>query len=40
MKSSVTKAFRKQLEQLPTDIQELAEKAYTLWRQDAYHRSL
>lgn len=30
MKSSVTKAFRKQLEQLPTDVQELAEKAYAL----------
>jgi mRNA-degrading endonuclease RelE of RelBE toxin-antitoxin system len=40
MKSSVTKAFRKQLSQLPKSIQEQATKAYALWRSDPYHNSL
>ncbi|MBO3460594.1 hypothetical protein G7B40_007790 [Aetokthonos hydrillicola Thurmond2011] len=40
MKSSVTKAFRKQLNQLPATVQEQAEKAYDLWREDPYHSSL
>lgn len=40
MKSSVTKAFRKQLTQLPESVQEQATKAYALWRSDPYHNSL
>ncbi len=40
MKSSVTKAFRKQLSQLPESVQEQATKAYALWRSDPYHNSL
>lgn len=40
MKSSVTKTFRKQLNQLPTSVQEQAEKVYELWREDPYHKSL
>lgn len=40
MKSSVTKAFRKQLSQLPESVQEQAAKAYALWRSDPYHNSL
>lgn len=40
MKSSVTKTFRKRLHQLPTTVQEQAEKAYALWREDPYHTSL
>ncbi|MBD2309856.1 hypothetical protein H6G17_31065 [Chroococcidiopsis sp. FACHB-1243] len=40
MKSSVTKTFRKQLNQLPAFVQEQAEKAYELWREDPYHNSL
>lgn len=40
MKSSVTKAFRKQLSQLPKSVQEQATKAYALWRSDPYHNSL
>lgn len=40
MKSSVTKTFRKRLEQLPTSVQEQAAKAYALWREDPYHPSL
>ena len=40
MKSSVTKTFRKRLNQLPTSVQEQAEKAYELWREDPYHNSL
>ncbi len=40
MKSSVTKTFRKQLEQLPISVHEQAEKAYELWRQEPYHNSL
>ncbi len=40
MKSSVTKTFRKGLNQLPVTVQEQAEKAYELWREDSYHNSL
>ncbi|MEQ9548900.1 MAG: hypothetical protein RIM23_04690 [Coleofasciculus sp. G3-WIS-01] len=40
MKSSITKAFRKQLGQLPESVREQASKAYALWRSDPYHNSL
>jgi mRNA-degrading endonuclease RelE of RelBE toxin-antitoxin system len=40
MKSSVTKTFRKRFDQLPATVQEQAEKAYELWREDPYHNSL
>ncbi len=40
MKSSVTKAFRKCLDRLPASVQEQADKAYELWREDPYHNSL
>ncbi|MGB3203560.1 MAG: hypothetical protein WBB28_01090 [Crinalium sp.] len=40
MKSSVTKAFRKKLDNLPASVQEQAAKAYALWRSDPYHNSL
>ena len=40
MKSHVTKAFRKCLVNLPPDIQNQARKAYRLWYQDHYHKSL
>jgi mRNA-degrading endonuclease RelE of RelBE toxin-antitoxin system len=40
MKSSVTKAFRQQLSQLPASVQEQAAKAYALWCSDPYHSSL
>lgn len=40
MQSSVTKSFRKQLDQLPTSVQEQAAKAYALWREDPDHNSL
>ena len=40
MKSSVTKAFRKRLDRLPVTVQEQANKAYELWREDPYHNSL
>ncbi|HBE18570.1 MAG TPA: hypothetical protein DEG17_19230 [Cyanobacteria bacterium UBA11149] len=40
MKSSVTNAFRKKLEQLPVSVQEQAAKAYALWSSDPYHNSL
>jgi hypothetical protein len=38
--SSVTKEFRKQLDALPAEVQEQADRAYTLWRSDPYHPSL
>jgi hypothetical protein len=38
--SSVTKGFRKQLDALPTEVQEQADRAYALWRSDPYHPSL
>lgn len=40
MKSSVTKAFRKLLSQLPESVQQQATKAYILWQSDPYHNSL
>ncbi len=40
MKSSVTKTFRKRLNRLPVTVQEQAEKAYELWRENPYHNSL
>ncbi|MBW4621363.1 MAG: hypothetical protein KME17_18635 [Cyanosarcina radialis HA8281-LM2] len=40
MKSSVTKAFRKKLDELPASVREQAAKAYALWRSDPYHNSL
>ena len=40
MKSSVTKAFRQKLEQLPVSVQKQAVKNYILWRSDPYHNSL
>lgn len=40
MKSSVTKAFRKRLDELPSNVQEQAARAYALWRADPYHPSL
>jgi hypothetical protein len=40
MKSSVTNAFRKKLDQLPPSVQEQAAKAYALWSSDPYHNSL
>ncbi len=40
MKLSVTKTFRKRLNDLPASVQEQAAKAYVLWQEDAYHPSL
>jgi antitoxin FitA len=40
MKSSVTKTFRKRLNDLPTSVQEQAAKAYALWQEDPYYPSL
>ncbi len=40
MKSSVTKAFRKRLSDLPVSVQEQATKAYALWQEDPYYPSL
>lgn len=40
MKSSVTRAFRKKLEELPTSVQDQAAKTYALWCSDPYHNSL
>jgi hypothetical protein len=40
MKSSLTKAFRKQLTQLPVKVQKQANKAYAQWLEDPYHNSL
>lgn len=40
MKSSTTKDFRKQLNQLPVSVQEQANKAYERWKTDPYHPSL
>ncbi|WP_420825166.1 hypothetical protein [Thiospirillum jenense] len=40
MKSSVTDEFRELLNQLPREVQEQAERAYTLWYNDPYHSSL
>jgi mRNA-degrading endonuclease RelE of RelBE toxin-antitoxin system len=40
MKSSVTKAFRKKLQKLPSTIQDQASKSYALWQSDPHHNSL
>jgi len=40
MKSSVTKTFRKRLNQLPAAVQEQAERAYELWQEDPHHNRL
>jgi hypothetical protein len=40
VKSSVTKDFRKRLDQLPGAAQEQADRAYVLWRSDPFHPSL
>jgi hypothetical protein len=40
LNSSVTKAFRKRLEQLPIEAQEQAARAYSLWRSEPFHPSL
>jgi hypothetical protein len=40
MRSSVTKAFRKLLRELPISVREQAAKAYQLWQEDPYHPSL
>lgn len=40
MKPRVKKAFRKQLAQLPVQVQEQANKAYALWLKDPYDNSL
>ena len=40
MKSSVTQGFRKQLDALPTEVQEQARRAYAIWRTDPNHPSL
>jgi hypothetical protein len=40
VKSSVTKEFRKHLDQLPVAVQEQADRAYALWRSDPNHPSL
>ncbi|MGF1459172.1 MAG: type II toxin-antitoxin system RelE/ParE family toxin [Leptolyngbyaceae cyanobacterium] len=40
MKSSTIKDFRKQLNQLPTEVKAQANKAYALWKVDPYHPSL
>jgi len=40
MKSSITKAFRKQLRKLPVAIQKQAVTAYKQWQKNPYHNSL
>lgn len=40
MNSSITKGFRNQLDALPAEVQDQAERAYALWRSDPYHPSL
>jgi len=40
MKSRTTKRFRKSLEKLPEHVQERAEKAYELWKEDPSHPGL
>ena len=40
MTSSVTKAFRELLLQLPMVTQEQAARSYALWRTEPYHNSL
>lgn len=40
MNSSITRGFRKQLDALPAEVREQADRAYALWRSDPYHPSL
>jgi mRNA-degrading endonuclease RelE of RelBE toxin-antitoxin system len=40
MKSSITKDFRKRLNQLPANVRDQANNAYALWQEDPYHHSL
>jgi hypothetical protein len=40
MRSSVTKDFRRQFEQLPAEVQEQARRAYALWHNDPYHSGI
>ena len=40
MRSSVTKTFRKKLNELPISVQEQAAKTYRLWQKSPYHPSL
>jgi len=40
LNSSVTKEFRKRLEQLPAEVQEQAARAYSFWRAEPFHPSL
>ena len=40
MKSSLTKKFRKELDQLPEAIQKQVIKAYEIWQTDPYQGSL
>jgi mRNA-degrading endonuclease RelE of RelBE toxin-antitoxin system len=40
MKSSITKAFRKALDQLPEAIRKQVIKAYEIWQSDPYQGSL
>ena len=40
MKSSITKKFRKELDQLPEAIQDQVIKAYEIWQSDPYQGSL
>jgi hypothetical protein len=38
--SSVTREFRRRLDQLPASVQDQAARAYALWRASPYHPSL
>lgn len=40
MKSSVTKEFRKRLDQLPVTVQAQVARAYARWRSQPYHPGL
>ena len=40
MKSRATRRFWKCFHELPTEVQELAEKNYALWQRDPTHPSL
>lgn len=40
MTSSVTREFRRRLDQLPAAVQAQAARAYALWRANPYHPSL
>lgn len=40
MRSRTTRAFRKQLEALPEEVQKQAGEAYRRFRKDPYHNSL